>query len=208
VYQKYFKRVIDIICAGSALIVFSWLYAIVAILVRIKLGSPVLFKQERPGKDEKLFTLYKFRTMTDERDNEGNLVPDEVRLTPFGKWLRSNSLDEITEAFNILKGDMSVVGPRPLLIEYLPLYSEEQKKRHSVLPGLTGLAQIEGRNELRWEDKFTQDVEYSKHIRFSTDLRIVIKTILKAFVQKDGICQKGQATMEAFKGNGLEDTIK
>lgn len=201
-YQKFFKRIIDIFCALLALIVFCWVYAIIAILVRIKLGSPVIFKQERPGKDENTFTLYKFRTMTDNRDEAGNLLPDEVRLTSFGKWLRSTSMDEIPEALNILKGDMSVVGPRPLLVEYLPLYSEEQKMRHTVRPGLTGLAQIEGRNNLSWEDKFMQDIEYTKQIRFSTDISIVIKTIVKAFIHKDGISQEGQATMEAFNGNG------
>ena len=199
-YEKYFKRIFDIICALAAIIVFSWLYIIVAILVRVKLGSPVIFKQKRPGKDEKIFELYKFRTMTDERDEDGNLLPDEVRLTKFGKLLRSTSLDELPEAFNILKGDMSVVGPRPLLVEYLPLYNKEQKRRHTVRPGLSGLAQVKGRNAISWEEKFTYDVEYVDNISFIGDIKIILLTVWKAFVKEEGISQQGQATMECFRG--------
>lgn len=186
-YEKYFKRIFDIICALAAIIVFSWLYIIVAILVRIKLGSPILFKQKRPGKDEKIFELYKFRTMTDERDEDGNLLPDEVRLTKFGKLLRSTSLDELPEAFNILKGDMSVVGPRPLLVEYLPYYTEEERKRHNVRPGLSGLAQINGRNAIKWEEKFTYDIEYVDNISFVGDIKIILLTVWKAFVKTENI---------------------
>ena len=186
-YERYFKRIFDIICALAAIIVFSWLYIIVAILVRVKLGSPVIFKQKRPGKDEKIFELYKFRTMTDERDENGKLLPDDVRLTRFGRLLRKTSLDELPEAFNILKGDMSVVGPRPLLVEYLPYYTEEEKHRHDVRPGLSGLAQIKGRNAISWEEKFTFDVEYVENISFMGDIKIIILTVWKAFVKEEGI---------------------
>ena len=158
-YKKYFKRIVDIVCALAAILVFSWLYVVVAVLVRIKLGSPVLFRQPRPGKDGKIFNLYKFRTMTDKRDENGKLLSDDVRLTPFGRMLRRTSLDELPEAFNILKGDMSVVGPRPLLVEYLDFYTEEEMHRHDVKPGLTGLAQINGRNAISWEEKFAWDLE-------------------------------------------------
>lgn len=187
-YQKYFKRPIDIVCALAAIIVFSWLYIIVAILVRIKLGSPVLFKQPRPGKDEKIFNLYKFRTMTNECDEEGNLLPDSIRLTKFGRLLRSTSLDELPEAFNILKGDMSVVGPRPLAVQYLPYYKEEERKRHTIRPGLSGLAQISGRNAVSWEDKFRFDVEYVENVSFLLDAKIILQTVLKA-VKREGIGQ-------------------
>lgn len=207
-YAKYFKRIVDIVCALAAIIVFSWLYIIVAILVRIKLGSPVIFKQARPGKDEKIFYLYKFRTMTDERDENGNLLPDEVRLTKFGRLLRKTSLDELPEAFNILKGDMSVVGPRPLLVEYLPLYNKEQKRRHNVRPGLSGLAQIKGRNAITWEEKFTYDIEYVDNISFIGDIKIILSTVWKAFVKEEGINQQGQATMEYFKGTVENDEIQ
>jgi len=207
-YEKYFKRIFDIICALAAIIVFSWLYIIVAILVRVKLGSPILFKQKRPGKDEKIFELYKFRTMTDERDENGNLLPDDVRLTKFGKLLRRTSLDELPEAFNILKGDMSVVGPRPLLVEYLPLYNEEQKRRHNVRPGLSGLAQVKGRNAISWEEKFTYDVEYVDDISFIGDIKIILLTVWKAFVKEEGISQQGQATMEYFTGTIQKDEIQ
>jgi lipopolysaccharide/colanic/teichoic acid biosynthesis glycosyltransferase len=184
-YEKFIKRPLDIVCALLALIVFCWLYAIVAILVRIKLGSPVIFRQKRPGKDEKIFTLYKFRSMSDERDENGELLPDEVRLTKFGKFLRKTSLDELPEAINILKGEMSVVGPRPLAVQYLPFYNEKEKHRHDVLPGLTGLAQVNGRNSLLWEEKFELDVEYLKRITFLGDIRIILKTIVKALKRKD-----------------------
>lgn len=200
-YEKYFKRPIDLICALAALIVFSWLYLIVAILVRVKLGSPVLFKQERPGKDEKIFTLYKFRTMTDARDAEGNLLPDEVRLTKFGKMLRSTSLDELPEAINILKGDMSVIGPRPLLVKYLPRYNAEQHRRHEVRPGLSGYAQVHGRNSISWEEKFKMDVEYVDQITFLGDVKILFDTVKKAFIRQEGISSETSATMEEFLGN-------
>lgn len=197
-YEKYFKRPIDVICALAAIIVFSWLYIIVAILVRVKLGSPVLFKQERPGKDEKIFKLYKFRTMTDEKDAQGNLLPDEIRLTKFGKMLRATSLDELPEAFNILKGDMSVIGPRPLLVKYLPYYDENQKHRHDVRPGLSGYAQVNGRNSINWDEKFIMDLEYVNQITFWMDLKIVFQTIGKAFVKRDGINSETAATMEDY----------
>lgn len=184
-YEKFIKRPLDVICALLALIVFCWLYAIVAILVRIKLGSPVLFKQDRPGTNEKIFKLYKFRTMTDEKDENGNLLPDEIRLTKFGKFLRKTSLDELPEAVNILKGDMSVVGPRPLLISYLPYYTSNEKHRHDVRPGLTGWAQIHGRNFVGWDKRLALDVDYVKKITFSRDVSIVFNTFLQAIKRED-----------------------
>ena len=199
-YCKYIKRILDVICAILALTLFCWLYAIVAILVRVKLGSPVIFKQQRPGKDEKIFTLYKFRTMTDERDETGELLPDDVRLTPFGRALRSTSLDEIPEVWNILKGDMSVIGPRPLLVEYLPLYNKHQRRRQDVRPGLSGWAQVNGRNTLSWEDKFDLDVWYVNHVGFFLDVRIVFETVIKAGL-RDGIKSGTSATMEEFMGS-------
>lgn len=199
-YRKYIKRLLDIICAFAAIVVFSWLYLIIAILVRIKLGSPILFKQERPGENEKIFTLYKFRTMTDKRNENGELLPDEVRLTKFGKLLRATSLDELPEAFNILRGDMSVIGPRPLLVKYLPLYSPEQHRRHEVKPGLSGYAQVHGRNTVSWEDKFKMDVWYVDHVSFFLDVKLVFQTVLKAFVKQEGINSETSATMEEFKG--------
>ncbi len=199
-YQKYFKRLVDILCSLAAITVFSWLYIIIAVLVRIKLGTPVLFKQERPGKNEKIFNLYKFRTMTDEKDEDGNLLPDDVRLTRFGKLLRKTSLDELPEAFNILKGDMSVVGPRPLLVRYLHRYSEEQKRRHEVRPGLTGLAQVSGRNAITWEEKFEYDIKYVDNITFIGDVKIIFLTVWKAFVKEEGISAEGEATMGEFAG--------
>ena len=185
-YEKYFKRLIDIFCGLAALLVFWWLYIIIAVLVRIKLGSPVLFKQERPGKNEEIFKLYKFRTMTDTRDENGNLLPDEVRLTKFGRALRATSLDELPEVFNILKGEMSLVGPRPLTIQYLPYYSEEERHRHDVRPGLSGLAQVNGRNFIDWDHRLAFDVQYVKKITFIGDLRIILQTALK-FVKKEDI---------------------
>lgn len=199
-YERFFKRALDIFCSLMALLVFWWLYVIVAILVRVKLGSPVLFTQERPGKDEKIFKLYKFRTMTDARDENGNLLSDDVRLTKFGKLLRSTSLDELPEVFNILKGDMSIIGPRPLLVKYLPLYNEEQKRRHEVRPGLSGYAQVNGRNSVSWEEKFRMDVEYVDHVTFVGDVKIILGTVLKAFVKREGINSETAATMEEFKG--------
>lgn len=199
-YEKYFKRPLDLLCGIAAVSVFWWLYVIVAVLVRTKLGSPVLFTQERPGKNEKIFKLYKFRTMTDARDENGELLPDEVRLTRFGRMLRSTSLDELPEAFNIIKGDMSVIGPRPLLVKYLPLYNEEQRRRHEVRPGLSGYAQVHGRNTVSWEEKFRMDVSYVDHITFTGDVKIVLDTILKAFVKKEGISSDSSVTMEEFRG--------
>lgn len=185
-YERFFKRPIDICCALAAIIVFCWLYIIVAILVRVKLGSPVLFTQDRPGKDEKIFKLYKFRTMTDARDENGNLLPDDVRLTKFGKLLRSTSLDELPEAFNILKGDMSVIGPRPLLVSYLPWYNEEERHRHDVRPGLSGLAQVNGRNFVDWDHRLSFDIQYVEKVTFLGDVSIILKTVLK-FVKKQDI---------------------
>ena len=202
VYERFFKRPLDIICALLALTVFWWLYLIVAVLVRIKLGSPVIFKQARPGKNEKIFNLYKFRTMTDERDENGKLLPDKVRLTKFGKFLRKTSLDELPEAVNILKGDMSVVGPRPLLVEYLPRYNAKQKRRHEVRPGLSGYAQVHGRNAISWEEKFDLDVEYVDEITFAGDAKIVFMTVFKSFFKQEGISSDNSATMEVFMGSG------
>ena len=185
IYSKYIKRLLDILISLTFIVLFSWLYLILVILVRIKLGSPVLFCQERPGYNEKIFTLYKFRTMTDKRDEKGNLLPDSERLTKFGSMLRSTSLDELPEMFNILKGDMSLIGPRPLLVEYLPYYTEEERLRHSVRPGLTGLAQVSGRNYLAWDKRLARDVEYVNHISFIMDVRIIIKTIMVVFKKED-----------------------
>lgn len=198
-YEVYIKRPLDFICALAALIILSPVMLVTAVLVRIKLGSPVIFKQKRPGKDEKIFSLYKFRSMTDKKDENGNLLPDEVRLTSFGKKLRSTSLDELPELFNILKGDMSIVGPRPLLVEYLPLYNERQKKRHDVRPGLTGLAQVNGRNAITWEEKFDWDVQYVEHITFWGDVKILLQTVA-VVLNHTGINSETSATMEMFKG--------
>lgn len=184
-YAKYIKRILDLILSLMALILLMPLMIIIGILVRINLGSPIIFKQKRPGKNEKIFTLYKFRTMTDKRDIDGNLLPDEYRLTKFGKFLRSTSLDELPELINIIKGDMAIVGPRPLLVEYLPYYTEEEKHRHDVRPGLTGLAQVNGRNEISWEEKLKYDTEYIKEISFYSDLKIIFKTIKKTIKRKD-----------------------
>lgn len=199
-YEKYFKRLLDIILSLTAIILLFPIILIVTILVYLKLGSPVLFSQKRPGKNEKIFRMYKFRTMTDEKDEEGELLPDSVRLTAFGKWLRSTSLDELPELFNILKGDMSIVGPRPLLVKYLPLYSAEQAKRHETRPGLTGYAQANGRNSLSWEEKFNMDVEYVKNITFLGDIRIILQTV-RSVIKRSGISSEESVTMEEFKGN-------
>lgn len=185
IYEKYIKRPLDLFCGISAIIFFSWLYLIVAILVKVKLGSPVIFTQDRPGKDEKIFKLYKFRTMTDEKDANGNLLPDSERLTKFGKILRATSLDELPEAFNIVKGDMSIIGPRPLLPSYLEWYTEDEKHRHDVRPGLSGLAQVNGRNFLDWDKRFELDVIYAKNITFVGDLKIVLQTVKKFFTHSN-----------------------
>lgn len=184
-YQKCIKRVLDIVLSGLALILLSPIILITAILVKFKLGSPVIFKQNRPGKDEKLFKLLKFRTMTDEKDTNGNLLSDEERLTKFGRKLRTTSLDELPELINIFKGDMSIVGPRPLLIRYLPFYKEDEKLRHSVRPGLTGLAQINGRNNVDWDERLSYDIKYVKHITFGEDVRIIFQTIGKVVKRSD-----------------------
>lgn len=199
IYEKYIKRMLDFTLSLLALIVLSPILLIVAILVRTKLGSPVIFKQERPGLKGKIFSLYKFRSMTDEKDENGNLLPDDIRLTSFGKKLRSTSLDELPELFNILKGDMSIVGPRPLLVKYLPLYNEHQARRHEVRPGLTGLAQVNGRNCISWEKRFDYDVTYVDSISFITDIKIIIATITTV-LKREGINSETSETMEAFTG--------
>ena len=199
-YAKCIKRIIDIVISLLAIIILSPVLLIVAILVRIKLGSPILFSQQRPGKDEKIFKMYKFRSMTDAKDANGELLSDEVRLTPFGKRLRATSLDELPELFNILKGDMSIIGPRPLLVHYLPLYNEEQKQRHNVRPGLTGLAQVNGRNAISWEEKFGYDVQYVEKVTLLEDLKIFCSTITSVF-RKTGISSETSSTMEEFRGD-------
>lgn len=199
-YEKNVKRPLDVLLAGMALVVFSPVIGITAGLVKLKLGSPVLFVQERPGLHEEIFTMYKFRTMTNRQGNDGKLLPDEERLTAFGRMLRKTSLDELPELVNILKGDMSIVGPRPLLVEYLPRYNERQKHRHDVRPGLTGFAQVSGRNRLSWEEKFEDDVEYAKKVTFLGDLRILLKTV-GVVLGRSGISSATSATMEAFMGN-------
>ena len=206
-YRRVFKRFFDIVLSACALVVLSPVLLIVAILVRTKLGSPVIFCQERPGKDEKIFKLYKFRSMTDQRDENGELLPDEVRLTKFGKLLRSTSLDELPELWNIFKGDMSIVGPRPLLVKYLPLYNAEQRRRHDVRPGLTGLAQVNGRNAISWEARFALDVRYVSHITFLGDVKIIFATVGKVF-KRDGIHAENAATMEEFRGTPEEAVLK
>ena len=199
-YKHYIKRLLDIILSLIALVVLSPVLLVTALLIRTNLGSPVIFSQDRPGKNEKIFKLYKFRSMTDERDELGELLPDSERLPKFGRILRSTSLDELPELWNILKGDMSIVGPRPLLTQYLTLYNKEQKRRHEVRPGLTGYAQINGRNSLNWEDRFKYDVEYVEKLNFIMDCKIVLLTIKKVFI-KEGISSETSQTMEPFKGN-------
>jgi len=199
-YKKYFKRLIDVVLSIIALIVLSPVLLITAILVRIKLGSPIIFKQKRPGKNEKIFTMYKFRTMTNKKDENGELLPDEVRLTRFGKFLRSLSIDELPELINIVKGDMSIIGPRPLLVEYLPYYDEVQKHRHDVRPGLTGLAQVNGRNIINWNDRFKYDIEYIQNITLKRDIKILWQTV-KVVIKKTGITSINSSTMEKFKEN-------
>ena len=196
-YERWIKRPLDCVLATLAFIVLSPILAITAIMVRCKLGSPIIFSQERPGKNEKVFKLYKFRTMTDEKDANGRLLPDSVRLTKFGRLLRSTSLDELPELINIIKGDMAVVGPRPLLVKYLPWYTEEQRLRHSVRPGLTGYAQAHGRNTVTWDDKFQMDVDYAGKITFTGDLRIILTTV-KSVIHREGINSSTSSTMEDF----------
>ncbi|MDQ0428387.1 lipopolysaccharide/colanic/teichoic acid biosynthesis glycosyltransferase [Planomicrobium stackebrandtii] len=199
IYKRFLKRPMDFILSLLAIIVLLPIFFIVAILVRTKLGSPVLFKQERPGLNERIFSMYKFRSMTDEKDTSGNLLPDHIRLTKYGKFLRSTSLDELPGLLNILKGDMSIIGPRPLLVQYLPLYSEYQKQRHDVRPGLSGLAQVNGRNAISWEEKFKYDVKYTKQVSFIGDWKIILLTLKKVFL-REGISSNTAVTMEAFKG--------
>lgn len=199
IYRKYGKRILDVMIALCGMIVVIPVGVVVSLLVKIFLGSPVIFKQERPGRYENPFYLYKFRTMTDKRDEEGNLLPDDQRLTKFGKLLRATSLDELPEFINILKGDMSFVGPRPLLMEYLPLYNKRQKHRHDVRPGLTGLAQVRGRNAISWEEKFEYDLKYIQHVSLRTDICILVETV-KTVLKRDGIQSNSSVTMEKFKG--------
>lgn len=199
-YKNFIKRILDIILSFLALVILSPLLILTAFLIRIKLGEPVFFKQMRPGKNEKIFGILKFRTMTDAKDENGNLLPDEIRLTRFGQFLRSTSIDELPELLNILNGDMSIVGPRPLLVQYLERYNEEQKHRHDVKPGLTGLAQVNGRNGITWEEKFHYDLEYVKNITFYGDCKIIFQTVMKVF-GREGISSTTSVTMEEFKGN-------
>jgi lipopolysaccharide/colanic/teichoic acid biosynthesis glycosyltransferase len=200
IYRKYIKRLLDAVLSFAALLVLSPLFLALWLLVRRRLGKPAIFRQQRPGKDARLFMLYKFRSMTDERDESGAPLSDAERLTPFGKMLRRSSLDELPELWNILKGDMSFIGPRPLLVRYLPLYSPEQARRHEVRPGLTGWAQVNGRNAIKWEEKFRFDVEYVERLSARFDLRICAKTV-KAVLSREGISQEGEATMGEFRGS-------
>ncbi|MBQ9994441.1 MAG: sugar transferase [Clostridia bacterium] len=199
VYSRCIKRLLDFVLSLAALILLSPLMLVLCVLVRIKLGAPVIFSQPRAGKDEKIFVLRKFRTMTDARDEDGNLLPDEERLTSFGKMLRATSLDELPELINILRGDMSIVGPRPLLVEYLPLYNEQQRHRHDVRPGLTGLAQVSGRNAISWEERFELDCEYVHDVTFRRDVSIIFKTV-RSVLAHEGISAEGEATMQRFTG--------
>ena len=195
-YERFFKRPLDLICCLATIAIFWWLYVILAILVRVKLGSPILFVQDRPGKNEKIFKLYKFRSMNDARDDEGNLLADEIRLTKFGKILRATSLDEMPEIFNIIKGDMSLIGPRPLVPQYIPYYTEEERHRHDVRPGLSGWAQVNGRNGIQWEERFAYDLEYVKKITFLGDIKIILMTIKKALKREDVIVRGTGKTMD------------
>ena len=199
-YSHFFKRFLDIICSLGFILCFWWLYIIVAILVKVKLGRPVIFKQQRPGLNGKIFTMYKFRSMTDSKDKDGKLLSDEERLPRFGQLLRATSLDEIPEFLNVLKGEMSLVGPRPLLIEYLERYNKKQARRHEVRPGITGWAQVNGRNAISWEQKFEYDVEYVEKCSFLLDIKIIFMTIKKIFI-REGISQEGNVTVEDFMGS-------
>lgn len=203
-YEKYIKRPMDCFLSAFAIIVLSPIFIIIAFLVRVKLGAPVLFAQDRPGKDGKIFKLYKFRSMTNEKDENGNLLPDDKRLTSFGSSLRATSLDELPELFNIVKGDMSIVGPRPLLVRYLPRYNAHQARRHEVRPGFSGLAQVHGRNAISWKEKFDWDIKYVDHITFLGDWNIILKTIVIVF-KREGITAINDATMPEFMGNAVSD---
>lgn len=203
-YRNFFKRFLDIVISGVALILLSPVFLVIAILVRTKLGSPIFFNQKRPGKNEKIFKMYKFRSMTDDRDENGNLLPDAKRLPAFGKKLRSTSLDELPELWNIFKGDMSIIGPRPLLVSYIPLYNNFQKRRHEVRPGLTGLAQVNGRNATTWQNRFKLDVEYVDNISFINDIKIIVNTVGKV-IKSEGVSSEESVTMEPFKGNDLDE---
>lgn len=200
-YERYIKRLQAIVLSLIAIIILSPILLITYLLVRVKFGKPAIFIQKRVGKDGKVFDLYKFRTMTNQRNEDGKLLPDDQRLTSFGKKLRSTSLDELPELFNVLKGDMALIGPRPLLVKYLPLYNDEQARRHEVRPGLTGYAQVNGRNTITWEDRFKLDVEYVDNVTFLNDWKIIFKTIKTVF-KREGISEKDSATMDEFKGNG------
>lgn len=204
IYSRFFKRLLDFILSLLAIVILCPIMIILSLLVRINLGSPIIYKQERPGMNEKIFTLFKFRTMRDAEDSEGNPLPDADRMTKFGTKLRSSSLDELPELFNILLGDMAIVGPRPLLVRYLPLYSERHRHRHDVRPGLTGLAQVNGRNSLTWESKFDMDIDYVNNITFTNDFSIVLKTV-KTIVKHDGISSDNSVTMEEYRGDSSKE---
>ena len=203
-YKNCIKRLLDILLSLLILVLFCWLYLILAVLVRVNLGSPVLFKQARPGKDEKIFNMYKFRTMTDKKDSEGNLLPDEQRITKFGTFLRKTSLDELPEFFNILKGDMSFIGPRPLLVKYLPYYNERERLRHSVRPGLTGYAHAHGRNAISWEKKFEYDIYYVEHLSFATDIKVIIDTV-KTVLSHDGVVLNALPDFDDYRKQQIKE---
>ena len=204
-YEKYFKRLLDIVCSLAAIIVFSWLYIILIILGAIFMRGNPFFTQERPGKDEKIFKLIKFRSMDNRKDKNGNLLPDEVRLNKYGQFLRKTSLDELPEAFNILKGDMSIIGPRPLLVSYLPWYTEEEKQRHDVRPGLSGLAQVNGRNSVTWEEKFSWDLKYVDCITFLGDVKITLDTVKKAFIKVEGVELNHEGNLANIRKKAVEE---
>lgn len=200
-YEKYFKRPLDFCCGMAAILVFWWLYLILIILGTVFMRGNPFFTQERPGKDEKIFKLIKFRSMDNRKDKNGNLLPDDIRLNKYGRFLRKTSLDELPEAFNIIKGEMSVIGPRPLLVKYLPRYNAEQHRRHEVRPGLSGYAQVHGRNTVTWQEKFYMDIEYVDKITFLGDLKIIWDSVMVAFIKRDGISSETSVTMEEFMGN-------